>query len=82
MKRGQAAIVVQVLQCVIHDNGSADVFLRPIQHLHVELVCEQEGMSDNLYFVRGKRMSKQEQDQLEANDHMRRYLAAGGVINS
>lgn len=82
LKRGQAAIVVQVLQCVIHDNGAADVFLRPIQHLHVELVWTQNDMSDHLYFARGKRMREEEQDQLEANDHMRRYLAAGGVINS
>jgi len=81
LKRGQAAIIVQVLQCVIQANGAADVFLRPLQHIHIELVWTQHDMSDHLYFARGRRMRKEEQDQLEANDHMRRYLAAGGVIN-
>lgn len=78
LKHGQAAIIVQVLQCYIRENGTADVFLLPLQHARLERVWEQADMNDHLYFARVMRMGEEEQHQLEVNDGMRRNASLGG----
>eukprot|EP00979_Chaetoceros_neogracilis_P012469 scaffold3337_cov256-Chaetoceros_neogracile.AAC.3 len=68
LKSGQAAMIVQVAQCLINANGSADVFLRPIEHGRIEQVWEQIDHSDHLYIARLIKMRQEEQDEIELND--------------
>jgi len=75
LKRGQAAIIVQVAQCLINDNGSADVFLIPLEHGRIEQVWEQVDYNDHLYLARLMKMRQGEQEEIEMNDDSRRIIA-------
>jgi len=68
LKRGQAAIIVQVVQCFIRDNGAADVFLLPLEHGRIEQVWEQVNYNDHLYVARLMKMGEEEQNDIETND--------------
>lgn len=68
LKRSQAAIIVQVVQCFIRDNGAADVFLLPLEHGRIEQVWEQVNYTDHLYIARLMKMGEEEQDEIEMND--------------
>jgi hypothetical protein len=48
LKRGTSACIVEVRQCVIHHNQTADVFLMPVSYVRIEHVWERPG-SHNLY---------------------------------
>uniref|UniRef100_A0A7S3Q019 Uncharacterized protein n=1 Tax=Chaetoceros debilis TaxID=122233 RepID=A0A7S3Q019_9STRA len=81
LRRGSLACIVKVLQCDIHENGTADVMMMPIETVRVELVWEQVDVGDHLYFAKAIRVTEKEQREIEL-DHMRSYypnLSAQGA---
>lgn len=72
-KRGNLALIVRVMQCVIKRDGTADVCLCPLEHVRVEEIWEQEGMHDHLYFARVMKIGQEEQREIEISDGMRRF---------
>ena len=71
LKTGQVAMMVQVMQCYVADNGTANVLLMPLEHVRIEHIWEQAEFNDHLYFIRVMRMREEEQNQIAMND-MRR----------
>ncbi len=62
---GVMACIVQVVQCHIYENGTADVVLRPIEHARIEQLWVEH---DHLYTTRVMRLRKEEQAGIEMND--------------
>mmetsp|Transcript_23028 Transcript_23028/g.28248 ORF Transcript_23028/g.28248 Transcript_23028/m.28248 type:complete len:343 (-) Transcript_23028:137-1165(-) len=64
LKRGTVACLVQVRQCVIHQNHTADIFLMPVSYVRIERFWERP-TSHNLYEARVMRMGKEEGRQVD-----------------
>lgn len=58
------ATIVRVEQCVIHPNGSADVFLKPLSYIYLEEMWERPG-TGGLFEATGLRMGKVESESYE-----------------
>jgi len=48
VSRGTPAVIVSVQQCLVHDDGCADVLLMPVQHVRTEFLWERPN-SGHLY---------------------------------
>jgi len=59
LKRGTTACIVQVKQCVIHANATADVYLNPVSYAKIEHVWVRPH-SHNLYEARVMMLNRQE----------------------
>ena len=62
--RNAPACIVQVLNCIIQPDGSADVFLQPMAYVFVEELWERPG-TGGLYEARGIRMGKETSERYE-----------------
>jgi hypothetical protein len=84
LKQGQVALIVQVLQCFIRENGTADVFLLPLHNVRVDRVWEQADMNDHLYFARVHMMrtSEEEQAQFESDEARRSFRGNEGGVRT
>lgn len=67
LKKGIIACIVQVMECSIHPDGRADVFLRPIHYVRITEVYEQRIPRDHLYFCKTVRLSFNEEKQYETD---------------
>lgn len=85
LRRGSLACIVKVLQCNIHENGTADVMMMPIENARVELVWEQVDVRDHLYFAKVMKVTEKEQNEIELA-HMRSFYpnlsAQGGSVQT
>jgi len=77
MRRSTPATVVQVQQCVIHPNGSADVFLKPLSYIWLEEIWERSG-TGGLYEAMGLRMGEEASESYERWCGMRGFGRGDG----
>jgi hypothetical protein len=64
LRRNTPATIVQIRQCMVSRDGSADVFLQPIAYIWIEDVWERPG-TGGLYEARGIRMGKEVSERYE-----------------
>mmetsp|Transcript_47568 Transcript_47568/g.101075 ORF Transcript_47568/g.101075 Transcript_47568/m.101075 type:complete len:410 (+) Transcript_47568:154-1383(+) len=64
LRRNTPATIVQVQQCVIQPDGSADVFLEPLSYIWLEEIWERPG-TGGLFEARGIRMGKDASESYE-----------------
>jgi len=62
------ACLVQVRQCMIHPDGTADVMLLPVAYVRLERIWEQPD-SGHLYEASSLRMGREQSRQMEAQYH-------------
>jgi len=77
LRRNTPAAIVQVRQCSIQPDGSADVLLEPIAYIYLESIWERPG-TGGLLEARGMRMSKDASQAFEMWTGMSRFGRGDG----
>jgi len=64
LQKGSPAVIVEVHQCLIHPNGTADVHLLPVQFVWLEQIWELPN-AGALYFAQARKMNTESSSQME-----------------
>jgi len=64
LQKGSPAVIVEVQQCLIHPNGTADVVLLPVQFVWLEHIWEAPN-AGALYFAQARKMNAESSSQME-----------------
>ncbi|GFH53679.1 hypothetical protein CTEN210_10155 [Chaetoceros tenuissimus] len=80
LAKNQVALVVEVAKCIIYEDGTADVELDPVEHVHIIGLYEQG--NDHLYIAQAVNMPLEEEDEIEDNVMMDIAMAQRRAIGN
>jgi hypothetical protein len=80
LAKNQVALVVEVTKCIIYEDGTADVELDPVEHVHIIGLYEQG--NDHLYIAQAVNMPLEEEDEIEDNVMMDIAMAQRRAIGN